>query len=196
MIKTIGFDLGDVLKKDPLKALEKKYWTGKVPLAAKQKLLRAIHKVDTGKADEEFLVKILHQTLIPHLSEGQIKKHLLTTKLLPPWRLLLKLRREYPIAILTNNFRNGPRTYAKILKIDLSPYTVINSSLIGVRKPHAGFFRAALRRLRLKPEELLFIDDVPANVAGAKKLGIPSFRYNKNIPQLREFMKRHGIKGL
>jgi len=196
MIKVIGFDLGDVLKKDPLKALERKYWTGKVPLAAKQKFLRAIHKVDTGKADEEFLVKTLHETLTPHLSLEQIRKHLLTTKLLPPWRVLQKVQRHYPIAILTNNFRNGPSTYAKILKIDLSPYTVINSSLIGVRKPHKDFYRLALRRLGIRPEELLFIDDVPSNIAGAKKLGIPSFRYNQNMPQLREFMKRHGVRGL
>jgi HAD superfamily hydrolase (TIGR01509 family) len=196
MIKVIGFDFGDVLIKDTLKALEIKYWSRKVPPAAKQKFIRTIHKVDTGKEGEKFLIKTLHETLTPHLSEGQIKKYLFNTKLLPPWRLLLKVSRHYPIAILTNNYRQGPETFAKLLKINLSPYRIINSSHLGVRKPHADYYRLALRRLALKPEELLFIDDVPANVAGARNAGIKSFRYNKNMPQLRAFLKKNGIKGL
>jgi HAD superfamily hydrolase (TIGR01509 family) len=195
MIKVIGFDFGDVLINDTVKALEVKYWPT-ASAAAKKKFLHAIHQVDTGKQGEKFLIRVLHETLAPHMSEAQIKKYIFNTKLLPPWRLLLKVRRQYPIAILTNNYRTGPRTFAKLLKINLGPYKIINSSLLGVRKPHADYYRLALRRLRLKPEELIFIDDVPANVAGAKRLGIPSFRYNKNMPQLKAFLKRHGVTGL
>jgi putative hydrolase of the HAD superfamily len=42
---------------------------------------------------------------------------------------------------------------------------------IGVRKPKAGFFHHCQGLARCAPKECLFIDDLPANVAGARALG-------------------------
>ena len=39
-------------------------------------------------------------------------------------------------------------------------------------KPSREFYEAVIRRLALKPEEILFVDDSPANVEGARAVGI------------------------
>lgn len=194
MIKIIAFDFGDVLMKDTVKAIECKYWNNKVSQANKNKFLAALHKTDTGKASETALIKAIRQTLAPNLSEQQIRKQIFKSKTLPPWKLLLRVAKNYPIAILTNNSRRGPETFAKLLKMDLRPYKVINSSHIGVRKPHQQFYLKALKKLKIKPAELIFVDDVKANVLAAKKLGIKAVQYRKNMGEIRSFMKRQGIK--
>ncbi len=43
---------------------------------------------------------------------------------------------------------------------------------LGVAKPHAAFFTAALARLGLDPGEVLFLDDLPMNVRGARRVGL------------------------
>jgi 2-haloacid dehalogenase len=48
------------------------------------------------------------------------------------------------------------------------------SGLEGVIKPDPEYFRRALERLDLQPDEVLFIDDRPENTAAAGALGIPA----------------------
>ena len=43
---------------------------------------------------------------------------------------------------------------------------------LGVVKPAEGYFRAVLRRLGLKPAEVLLVDDLEVNVQAARNLGM------------------------
>ena len=43
---------------------------------------------------------------------------------------------------------------------------------IGVRKPNIEAFQFILKQQKLNPNEVLFIDDSPQHIEGAKKLGI------------------------
>lgn len=45
---------------------------------------------------------------------------------------------------------------------------------IGERKPDASFYKHVLKDAKLKAEECLFVDDTPANIEAAEKLGIPA----------------------
>ena len=49
------------------------------------------------------------------------------------------------------------------------------SHLVGKRKPNADIFEQVLRENSLLPEETLFIDDNPQNIAAAKELGIETY---------------------
>jgi putative hydrolase of the HAD superfamily len=49
---------------------------------------------------------------------------------------------------------------------------VILSCDVGVAKPDAGIFEAALEGLGVEPERAIFVDDVPAYLDGAAALGI------------------------
>lgn len=78
------------------------------------------------------------------------------------------------VAVLTNN----PSPFAESLDI-LAPDVanivggnLLVSSDLGVRKPDAAIFRAALSRFDAEAEDTFFTDDSAANVAGASALGI------------------------
>jgi putative hydrolase of the HAD superfamily len=64
---------------------------------------------------------------------------------------------------------------------------------IGVRKPQAGFFEHCRRLAGCAPEECVFIDDLPANVAGARSCGWHGIVY-EDINDLRQQFRILGIE--
>ena len=54
---------------------------------------------------------------------------------------------------------------------------VVNGSVVGVAKPHPDFFAAASKALDVPAAEILFVDDSPRFVAGARAAGLPAIRY-------------------
>ena len=48
----------------------------------------------------------------------------------------------------------------------------IRSGQVGVRKPGPEIYRLAAERLGVEPEACLFVDDIPANVEGARAVGM------------------------
>jgi len=48
---------------------------------------------------------------------------------------------------------------------------------VGVAKPDARIFRAALERMQAPASQVVFVDDLEANVAAARALGIDAFRF-------------------
>ena len=64
----------------------------------------------------------------------------------------------------------------------------------GVLKPDAQFFKAGLEKVALEPEQVLFIDDRPENVSGARDLKINAHQIadpNKLIALLESFNLLH-----
>ena len=57
---------------------------------------------------------------------------------------------------------------------------IIISSEIGLAKPSAEFFNAALERLGVRPEDAVMIDDNAANIAGAERAGIRGIVFESN----------------
>lgn len=66
---------------------------------------------------------------------------------------------------------------------------------IGTRKPFPKIFKHALKKLRVKPEECLFIDDQISYLEGAKPLGIKTILF-KNHSQLVRDLKRFDVRGV
>jgi putative hydrolase of the HAD superfamily len=63
---------------------------------------------------------------------------------------------------------------------------------IGVRKPRAGFYEECVRRAGCRAEECVFIDDLPANVAGAAACGMPGIVY-RHADDLSAKLREFGI---
>jgi putative hydrolase of the HAD superfamily len=70
---------------------------------------------------------------------------------------------------------------------------LVLSCEIGVRKPRAGFFQHCQRVAGCGPEECLFIDDLPANVAGARACGWQGMIYRAG-EDLRERLAAMGVR--
>ena len=61
--------------------------------------------------------------------------------------------------------------------------------LVGRKKTDRKFFETALARIKVKPEESLFIDDRAVNVRVAEKMGIRTIlfeSYEKIVEKLKE----------
>jgi putative hydrolase of the HAD superfamily len=76
-------------------------------------------------------------------------------------------------ALVTNNAREFSRGWRSLIPIAELFDAVIDSSEVGVRKPDPAIFSLALRELGgIAPEDAIFLDDFPGNVAAARRLGM------------------------
>lgn len=90
--------------------------------------------------------------------------------------LLASLRPRFRLAALSNsNELHWERNSNDIGVTDLFEIA-ISSHQVGMCKPNPGIYLAALDRLGVPPDAVMFFDDVPANVAAASALGIHAFQ--------------------
>lgn len=88
-----------------------------------------------------------------------------------------ELRTEgHPIALLSND---SPALTDKLNALGITNLfdPLIISGNIGVMKPDAAAYQAVLSALGHAPNETIFIDDMPGNVAGAQAVGMNAIRY-------------------
>lgn len=119
-------------------------------------------------------------------------------------RWLTTLQEQYRLGVISNNFGN---TKGWCDEYRLSPLLdiVIDSTVVGVSKPEAGIFHAALTGLSVSPEEAIYAGDTYSDdVVGAKGVGMWSAwlvgEENKECPdaslvdvQLRELQELKGF---
>lgn len=99
--------------------------------------------------------------------------------------LIRGLRRSYQTAIISNATDALMASLEKHrLRAEFD--VIVGSAYEGVMKPDPAIYRAALGRLGLGPEETVFIDDAPANVAGARALGMNAILFVPVLPLTRE----------
>jgi putative hydrolase of the HAD superfamily len=79
-------------------------------------------------------------------------------------------------AVVTNNARELSAVWRPALPIDELFDTVVDSSEVGVRKPGRAIFELTLERLGgVDASRAAFLDDVAANVEGARRAGLHAF---------------------
>ena len=69
------------------------------------------------------------------------------------------------------------------------------SSELGLAKPDPAFFSSIVKRIGTPVDEVLFVDDVPANVDGAREVGINAelFRQDAGVSELDRILAHYGI---
>jgi len=87
---------------------------------------------------------------------------------------LQKLSQSYKLGIVSN-YTYAPLIYAGLRKLKISDFfdAVLVSQEVGWRKPSPEIFQEALRRLRVKAEEVVYVGDTPLeDIEGAKNVGM------------------------
>ncbi|GAA5210051.1 HAD-IA family hydrolase [Microbacterium kyungheense] len=66
---------------------------------------------------------------------------------------------------------------------------------VGVAKPDPAFFVHIATDLGIAPERLLFLDDQPANVDGARRAGLNAecWTHSEGLPRLLDVFERYGV---
>ncbi len=86
-------------------------------------------------------------------------------------------RRGLLTACLTNNVVNSsPQTGSEIAAVMSLFDDVVESSVIGVRKPEPRFYEIACERLGVEPEECIFLDDLGINLKPARAMGMTTIK--------------------
>lgn len=105
------------------------------------------------------------------------------------YRLAFRLKRKgYKIGILSDQWYLSKEALIptrKIKKFD----SVIISCDVGLRKPDIKIYKLLIKNIKLKPEEILFIDNQGWNIEPAKKLGIKTILYKDNKQLIGELKK-------
>lgn len=95
----------------------------------------------------------------------------------------------YLTCVCTNN--NGIRLPILIERYGLNSLfdVIVSSHEVGTTKPNKEIFQTLLDRLGVKGEELIYSDDNPERLLGAKELGIHTFQFHNFEQYLGELQK-------
>ncbi|MBD3208215.1 MAG: HAD-IA family hydrolase [Candidatus Nealsonbacteria bacterium] len=94
------------------------------------------------------------------------------------WELLPVLKKNYKLAVI-NNGNNLARKYWEE-RFDFSIFDAfIVSSEEKVKKPNPEIYLIVCRKLNVKPENCLFMDDTKENVVAAENLGMKAIFWKK-----------------
>ncbi len=99
-----------------------------------------------------------------------------------------------PVGVLTNNGALMAEAMRDIVAslFPLLEGRVLCSGALGVRKPEAAIFHHTLAHFDARPEQTLFVDDVFANVQGARAVGLHAETV-KDARSLAGVLKRYGL---
>lgn len=78
-------------------------------------------------------------------------------------------------ALLTNNI-SGMDPSGAIAEVVAAFDVVIESSVVGLRKPDPAFYLLACERLGIQPTEAVFLDDLGVNLKPARALGMATIK--------------------
>ena len=114
---------------------------------------------------------------------------------------LRRCKPHFVNACLTNNVKTGrghglPATETKareIAQIMALFDLVIESSLVGARKPEPRFYQLALERLGIEPQQAVYLDDLGINLKPARALGMTTIRVESPGQALAELEQVLGL---
>ena len=186
-IKSIIFDLGAVLLnisyQKTIEEFDKLGIKNSSTFYSKKLQTNIFNLLETGEISESDFIKEIQK----HCTEST------NTQILYAWNamlldlplhrieLLKQLKKDFNLYLLSNTnsihiteFENkiGSKQYKEFYQLFDKVYY---SHKIGHRKPNAEAFQLIIEENNLIAEEILFIDDSPQHIEGAKKLGIKTY---------------------
>lgn len=190
MIKAIIFDMGNVLVRlKPGHEHVGKTWVERVEKVEEFGILW--NEAMKGKMDYVEFDKILVERKV--FQEGELEKLFDRPRVEEfNWglvELIKKLKKKYKIGLLTNNFPGNIEYYRK----DFENYSIfdvaISSHEVGMIKPDPEIFKLAAKKLKVKLDECVFIDDWDKNVEAAGKLGMKGIIFKDNESLFKELKR-------
>lgn len=96
------------------------------------------------------------------------------------------LRPRYQTAFLSNSFDGARREEEERYRFSELSDHIIYSHEVGVSKPNPRIYAITCERLNIQPQEMVFLDDVPRNIAAAREYGIHSVLFQDNAQAIRD----------
>jgi len=107
-------------------------------------------------------------------------------------RLLTRIKKHYPLYLISNTNALHFTHIKKQFRILRHFKRRFPSHEVGARKPDLKIYRRVLKKIGLRPEETVFIDDMKSFIAGARKAGMHAIRF-KTRTRLMKSLRNLGI---
>jgi len=190
VIKNIIFDFGNVLFDLDLPAIERNlrpfFGDNYDSTVEKLRSAKLFELYETGGISTTEFVESICNAANPRLAEANVIAAWNAIFIDMPrhrFDMLLRLRQQYKVFLLSNINDLHERWIADYMPRahGINDYEshffdgVYFSHLIRLRKPDTAIYEYVLADAEILPEESIFFDDVPENIAAAAALGIRSY---------------------
>ena len=105
------------------------------------------------------------------------------------WKLLPDLRKNYKLAIINNGTALTLQEFDTRHLVKENFDLFVSSAIEGIRKPDSEIFLLTARKLGVKPDECLFMDDSKLNTEGAEETGMKSIWWEDKQSGFDSFLK-------
>ena len=200
MIQNILFDMGNVLIR-----FDRDFFITRLGISGgdKQLLMREVFQsvewvqMDHGTIHEPEALKRICQRLPRHLHDAAEKLVAMWDRPILPIagmeELVLELHgKGYGLYLLSNASLRQHEYWPRIPGWECFRGKLISADE-KLMKPDPAYFRLALERFGLKPEECFFVDDSPPNVEAAMTCGIPGAVFHGDAHLLRRQLRAAGV---
>jgi epoxide hydrolase-like predicted phosphatase len=205
-IEAVISDFGGVLTSPLLDSFMAFQDSEGIPLEALGQAMAAIaerqgtnplFELETGRMSEASFLGALSRQLTADLNR-QVELHGFAERYLgqlhpnqPMIAFMAELReRGYRMAICTNNIREWEQLWRAKLPVDEIFEVVVDSSLVGARKPEPRIYEITLERLGVPAAATLIVDDVEVNCHAARKLGMAAVWFRDTEQAIAEIEAR------
>jgi putative hydrolase of the HAD superfamily len=108
-------------------------------------------------------------------------------------KLLARIKKHYPLYLISNTNAlhfNYIKKHFRLLRHFKRKFP---SHQVRARKPDLRIYRRVLKKIRLRPEETVFIDDMKSFIEGARKTGMHALRF-RGIKRLTRDLRKLDIR--
>ena len=112
-------------------------------------------------------------------------------------RAIEVLREDFAIGLLTNNFVSGNPEWSSggsFAELHDLFDVIVESSVVGCRKPEPAFYEYALDRLAIRADEAVFLDDLGVNLKPAAAMGMHTIKVTDAATALSELGRAVGVE--
>lgn len=212
MIKAVLWDFGGVITSSPFEAFNRYELANNIPedfirsVNAKNPDTNAWAQFESSSVSiDEFDGIFAEETeKAGHRIPGKDVMKLLSGQIRPEMVHALKLVKEnFRIACITNNVKGAgkgpgmasdPSKAEKIVGIMALFDFVIESSIVGFRKPDPRIYQLACEKMGIEPSEAVFLDDLGINLKPAKAMGMQTIKVSSAQQALAELSEILSMK--
>jgi putative hydrolase of the HAD superfamily len=108
-------------------------------------------------------------------------------------KLLARIKKHYPLYLISNTNALHFNYIKKHFKLLRHFNRKFPSHEVGARKPDLRIYRRVLKKIGLRPQETVFIDDMKSFYEGARKTGMHAIHF-KGRPALLKSLRKLGIR--
>jgi putative hydrolase of the HAD superfamily len=157
-----------------------------------------LHLLETGRlAESEYFERLCDRHAAaghPRIDPVEVREILFGRPMVVSEVMVDAVRRVraagHRTALLTNNAREWEATWRALLPFDELFDVILDSSVVGLRKPDPAIYRLTCERLGLQPSECLFVDDLECNVVAARELGMEGLLCSNGPATAAEVLRR------